>query len=200
MKPPAFLPILFAVLCLAGCATAPGTVDTITVPRLPAWRAPADASPVSAMQVQLEVMRLAPGVALATSDATFTRINREFAVELIAWTRAFVDAEEHTHAAGLHYTAESFDCDKFAKAFTLACELAAGRAGVRAQPLAARIFVHQAAPFGGVPAVPPPNDGHALVALDVDGAILIVEPQTGVFAELAQYPNATRVWRISIGG
>jgi hypothetical protein len=151
-----------------------------------------------------EVVRLAPGAPLNTSDAAFTRIDRAFAVELIAWTRAFIDAEEHTHAAGLHYTPESFDCDKFAKAFTLAVELAAGRAGVRAQPLAARIFVHQARAFGGVPAVSPPNDGHALVALAVDDGgktvILIVEPQSGVFAPLEQYPNAATVWRVTIGG
>ncbi len=186
---------------LVGCSTAGGSpAATITVPMLPAWRAPADASPVPWLQVLGEVGRLAPAAQFHTSDATFTRINHAFALELVAWTRAFISAEEHTHAAGLHYTSESFDCDKFAKAFTLAVELAAGRAGVRAQPLAARIFVRQSAAFGGIPAVPAPNDGHALVALATDAGIFVVEPQTGAVVALAQYPNRATVWRVSIGG
>lgn len=186
------------VLLVAGCAMSPGA--TITVPMLPVWREPANAAAIPAWQVMQEVTNLAPAAQLSTSDSTFTLIQRDYAVELVAWTRAFITAEEHSHAAGLHYTAESFDCDKFAKAFTLAVELAAGRAGVRAQPLAARIFVHQVAAFGGVPAVPPPGDGHALVALATDAGILVVEPQTGAVVPLAEYPNRATVWRVLIGG
>lgn len=198
MKVRVFLSLVCASLlgALQGCVAG----ESITLPRLPAWRAPANPAPVAWSEVTAAVRRLAPNAQLATSDAAFTRVNRQFAAEVIAWTRALVDVEEHTPGDGLHYTPESFDCDKFAKAFTLAVELAAGRAGVKAQPLAARIYVRQEAPFGGVPAARPPADGHALVALATDEGVLIVEPQTGECVPLEQYPNRATIWRVSIGG
>lgn len=182
---------------LAGCAT---STATIQLPRLPTWRAPLDPSPVTHAQIYAEVARHSlTGVPILTSDATFTRINHDFALALIAWTRAFLAAENAT-PTGIHWVPESFDCDKFAKALTLAIELAASRAGVRAQPLAVRIQVAQLEPFGGIPALPPEDPGHALVTLATDAGLLVVEPQTGAHTPLATYPNRRRIYRISIGG
>lgn len=197
MKVPLLLSVL-AGLCLAfvtGCSTTtPGA--TITLPMLPPWREPSDPSRVSGAEVFDGVVRLAPLATLQTSDNTFTRLNAAYASELIAWTRSFVWAEQSTQRAGLSYTPESFDCDKFAKAFTLAAEVAAARAKIHAQPLAFRIYVHQLAAFGGVPA----GGNHALVALVTDAGVLIVEPQTGQTAPLESYPNRAEIYRVTVGG
>lgn len=180
---------------MLGCAT----TGSVSLPALPAWRAPADSTPVTSGQLAAGVYQHAPGAQLILSDSQFVPLNAEFARELVAWTRSFLWVE-NKEAGGFAWTAESLDCDKFSKAFTLAVEVAASRAGVRAQPLALRIAVNQMAAFGGVPAMPPPNNGHSLVALVTDAGVLIVEPQSGVTAPLDQYPNRSYVWRIAIGG
>ncbi|HSV73448.1 MAG TPA: hypothetical protein VLH79_06790 [Chthonomonadales bacterium] len=191
------LVIASLVLLAAGCqATDTGRVS---VPALPAWRAPAQSGIVTWEQVAAGVQQHAPGAQLVTSDATFTALSADFARELVAWTRVFL-WHQNKEARGFRWTAESLDCDKFAKAFTLAAELAAARAGVHAQPLALRISVWQVSAFGGVPAMPAGQNGHALVALVTDAGILIVEPQSGTVATFADYPNRAEVWRVVIGG
>ena len=69
-------------------------------------------------------------------------------------------------------------------------------AGVRAQPLVARIDVQQAQPFGGIPAV----GAHSLNAVLTDRGIYVVEPQTRALAPLAAYPNRGQIFRVRIGG
>lgn len=189
--------VLFASLALCGCAT--NGNNKVTLPALPSWRAPANPAPLNAGVLAAGAAQYAPGAQLMLSDSQFVPINAEHARELIAWTRSFLWSI-NKEGAGFAWTAESLDCDKFAKAFTLAVELSAARAGVKAQPLALRISVNQRAAFGGVPAMPPWADGHALVALVTDAGILIVEPQSGHAAPLADYPNRAHVWRIAIGG
>lgn len=201
--------LLSSVLELSGCASVPGTNTAVSetptrnartywVEALPDWRTPADAAPVSQQQIFARVAEELPSAPVLLSDATFTRVNREFVGELIAWTRSFLVETNRASRDGTRtaYIPESFDCDKFAKAFSLAVEMSASRAGLKAQPLVARIFVNQAVAFGGVPA----GGGHALIAIATDGGIIVVEPQSGASIPWEQYPNRTSVWRITIGG
>jgi len=190
--------VISVAAAVSGCATGGGT-GSVALPSIPAWRAPASGATVGAGDVAIGAMQYAPGAQLVMSDARFTPLNEAFARALVTWTRAFLWTM-NKEGAGFAWTAESLDCDKFAKAFTLAVEIAASRAGVKAQPLALRISVNQREAFGGVPAMPPPADGHALVALVTDAGILVVEPQSGVIVPLAEYPNRAHVWRITIGG
>jgi hypothetical protein len=191
-----FLAVLsLAAGLLAGCASssassAAGNAKTYWIEALPEWQQPDRAQPILWPAVAAEVATLAPNAALLTSDAQFIRLNHAFALNVITWTRSFLAI---THRG---YVAESFDCDKFAKAFTLCVEMSAARAGVPEQPLAARIFVNQLEPFGGVPA----GGGHALVALYTDQGVIIVEPQSGAWCPLAAYPNRNNIWRVTIGG
>ncbi len=182
------------LLALVGCSTAPA--NTFTVPVIPAWVAPANSAPVSAFDVFTASHALAPSALLMTSDATYTRVNAKFADAAIAWTQRIV----RLHGRGFVWTAESLDCDKWAKAFSLVFEISAARAGVKAQPLVARIYVNQVHAFGGVPAMPAGANGHALIAIATDEGILVVEPQSGIKTPLTQYPNRDHIWRVSLGG
>jgi hypothetical protein len=194
MKNTAHLLAFVLALALGGCAIG----SSVALPVLPAWRTPQNQRAITWVEVANAVATYAPGAQLITSDSAYTVINATTAREIIDWTRRAMWVE-NKQGPGLAWTAEAFDCDKFAKLFTIFLEISAARAGVKAQPLACRISVLQNAAFGGVPAMPPPN-GHALVALATDAGILIVEPQSGEAIPLEQYPNRGSILRVSIGG
>jgi hypothetical protein len=163
---------------------------TVEVPRVPAWRAPLDGRTFTAMQVRQEIQRLTtPFTAIDTTDATFAPLSHEWFTEALDWSWHFAKA------TGLAYTPESFDCDKFSLALALAANIAAGRAGVKAQPLLARIHVNNLVPWAGV------RDGaHALNAAMTDRGLFVVEPQNRTTAPLADYPNRAQIFRVKLGG
>lgn len=182
--------LLIAVL-LSGCASGP----TITLPVPPKWVA-VGAQTFTASEVRAALAVSHPYAIVETSDSVFTEVDHEWLLAMVKWSDAFLRATGHT------YMPESFDCDKFAKAFTLGVEWVAGDADVKAQPLVARIFVAQDKAFGGVAAGP----SHALVGFRSNRGLFVLEPQGGHngtpitlrLAPLSDYPN--RIVRVKIGG
>lgn len=175
------------MLC-GGCASAPS--GAVTLPSIPKWQAPADARTFATGDVALYVAALAPGAQLITTDATFTPVSHEWLVAAAEWSWHFAKAR------GTSYTPESFDCDKFALGFAFAANLAASDAGVKAQPLVARIHVQQGEAFGGVGA----GGGHALNAFFSDRGLFVYEPQSRALVPFDQYPNRHAIFRVIIGG
>ena len=188
---PRALSLLFAAAVFSGCAS-----DGVTLPRMPAWKAPkVERAEFTGEEVRVHAGALAPGAAVDLSDSRFTIVNHETALALLAWTDSVY------FSTGQRYTPESFDCDKFAKAYTLAVEWCAARSGVKAQPLAARIYVEQRAAFARIPGSPTAT--HGAVGIRTDEGYFVIEPQPGSSARLrvaplADYPN--RIYQIKIGG
>lgn len=185
--------LLAFTLALAGC-TAPGA-NRVSVPVVPAWQAPTGPQTYTSADVLAECQRVAPFVPVDLTDATFTPLHHEWLVAAVDWAWQF------GQATGIAYTAESFDCDKFALGFAFAANIAASRAQVHAQPLLGRIFVQQSVTFGNVGA----GTGHALNAFLSDRApyLWVLEPQpSGAkrLVPLAEYPNRATIFRIRIGG
>jgi len=185
--------LLIFCLLLTGCVTS----QTITLPVPPKWVDPGFRTLTSA-EVRATLSVTQPAAIVDTSDGTFTVVDHEWLVAMVKWSDAFLRATGHT------YTAESFDCDKFAKAFTLGVEWVAGDAGVKAQPLVARIYVVQERTFANI--VGAANTAHALVGFRSNRGIFVLEPQGGTngtpvflrLAPLSEYPN--RIVRVKLGG
>lgn len=176
-----------------GCATT--GAGRVSVPVVPAWLPPANAASYTALDVTNHAAIYAPGAGVDLSDSTFTPLSHEWLLAAVDWAWSF------GKATGIAYTPESFDCDKFALSFSLAANVAASRAGVRAQPLLARIYVQQQTAFAGVAA----GGGHALNAFLSDRApyFWVLEPQPGGakrLVPLMEYPNRSAIFRIKIGG
>lgn len=184
---------LFCLL-LTGCATS----QTVTIPVPPKWVDPGEHSIFTSAEVRATLAITQPAALVETSDGTFTVVDHEWLLAMVAWSDTFLRVTGHV------YTPESFDCDKFAKAFTLGVEWAAGDAGVKAQPLVARIFVVQEKTFANI--VGAAGTAHALVGFRSNRGLFVLEPQGGrngtpVFlrlAPLSDYPN--RITRVKIGG
>jgi len=176
--------LLILSLAFFGCST-----TGITVPRVPAW-VPTAAPQVTQAQVIAECSRLAPFAVVETSDATFTPLAHAWIERAADWTWHFAKA------TGIVYTAESFDCDKFALGFALAANIASSRAGVKAQPLLARIHVLQTVAWGGAPA----GGAHAINGFLSERGIYVLDPQSRALVPLADYPNRAGIFRIKIGG
>ena len=181
---------LLPLLLLSGCTTSP----TITLPTPPKWVA-SNQSTFTASEVRSALAILAPYAVVETSDNTFTEVDHEWLMAMVRWSDAFLQATGH------RFTPESFDCDKFAVAFALGVNWVAGDAGVKAQPLVARVFVAQTKAFGNVPA----GGYHALIGFKSNKGIYILEPQGGqgtpVFlrlSPLSDYPN--QIIRVRLGG
>lgn len=177
--------LLLAIgVVLAGCST-------VSIPRLPAWRAPAETRIYTAQEIAAAMQRDLPGVRVDFSDARYTPVNHAWLEAMVAWAAAFL------RATGWTYTPESFDCEDFARAFALACNVSAGKAGVTAAPLVARISVLQRADFGGVRGSPTAR--HALIGFFSDRGLFVLEPQLdgGVhLVPFAAYPNA--LYKVSL--
>jgi hypothetical protein len=187
MPRPIFLSFLIVAVCLPACTAPTGRVQ---VPAVPTWIAPAGVPTYTAAQVLEQCAVLAPGAVVEISDASFTPLSHEWLQAACTWSWEF------SKATGIGFTQESFDCDKFALGFAFAANVAARKAGVRAQPLLARVHVQQLAPFGQVPA----GGGHALNGFLSDRGLFILEPQSRALVPLAEYPNRRAIFRILIGG
>jgi len=163
--------------------------DSIILPPLPVW--PAGKTPrfVQYSDVYNAVKSAAPAAALEVSDADFVQVPVDLLKPLIEWT------QRARLGLGFNYVPNSRDCDKFAKAFTLAFECCAARAGIKAQPLCARIYVKNLLPWANV------LDGtHALCGAATTAGMYIIEPQNGIFCRLEEYPNRGTVFKVTIGG
>jgi hypothetical protein len=184
---------LLLLVLLSGCATSP----TITLPAPPKWVEPRQPTFTSA-EVRSALAILAPYAVVETSDDTFTPVDHEWLLAMVRWSDLFLRTTGHT------YTPESFDCDKFAAAFALGVNWVAGDAGVKAQPLVARIFVAQTHSFANI--VGAAGSSHALIGFRSNRGLFVLEPQGGrdgtpVFlrlAPLSEYPN--RITRVKLGG
>lgn len=168
---------------MAGCSTG----STVRVPRLPEWRQTILRVDSAYVRVQSYALaRVFPDL----SDESFTTVSYAWLQKALPWSAEFL------HATGVAYVRESFDCDKFAKALSLAAEISASRAGVKAQPLVARIYVQQHVAWGGIPA----GGGHALVVVATDRGLFVVEPQTRTLVPFTSYPNREYITAVKIGG
>src|SRR6185436_13993923 len=88
----------------AGCASPAGSV---TLPRLPAWIAPADAREFSNAEVRAAALALVPGAIVNVGGQRYTRVSKRWLDAYLAWCWS-AGAE-----AGVTYTPESFDCKGF---------------------------------------------------------------------------------------
>ena len=164
--------LVFALLLslLAGCQT-----GGVTLPPLPAW-VPVNHPDIPAVVVANEARRLVPGIAVSYSDATYTLVAKEWLDAYLTWTW------QAAKAAGVDYTAESFDCEDFALGFHFFASRAAGKAKLKASPLIGRIVVAQS-----------PTTRHELIVCATTSGIFVVEPQpdAGPFRTwaLGAYPH-----------
>lgn len=188
-----FLAILATAVALTGMAGCAGTAPATLAP-LPVWRAAS--ATVEQFDVIDAVAKIAPTARVDTSDAKFSPVSHEWAMQLVAWSHNAVQALSVRTDSGRLYAVDTFDCDKFAKAFSLAAELSAGRKMSGAQVLVGRIFVEQRHPFGGVSA----GGYHALNFFVSERGVYVVEPQTAKTSPLSEYPNKQFVYSVKIGG
>lgn len=175
--------LICSIMLLAGCESP----DYVKVPRLPAWEETGVS--YSADEVMRYTAQVA-GVVPQLSDRTYTPMTDAWVDKMLTWTWHF------SHATHIEYTPESFDCDKFAKAVSLAAEVACARAGVLQQPIVARVYVHQRKAWGGIGA----GGKHALNAVFTETGVWIIEPQTRRKTPLEHYPNKNGIYAIKIGG
>lgn len=166
-----FVAFVLLALSLAGCATQTGTVS---VPVLPAWIAPADATSFPALRVVAEIRQRVPGCVVNYSDTTYTLVAKQ-------WLDEYLDWEWNTaKLTGITYMPESFDCDKFSLGFSFFVYVAASRTGQHTSPLVARLVVQYDA-----------TSRHELCGVATDQGLFVVEPQpaAGPFrvTPLAQY-------------
>lgn len=161
--------------------------NDIVLRRLPVWRDTGTRySNLDVIQQDTALFGVPPII----SDAVFTDVPEEWLTEALAWVPGFL------RATGLHYVAQSFDCDKYAKALTLAAEIACARAQVPAAPRLGRLAVRQNVAWGGVAA----GGGHAVNSVKTPTRRLVVEPQSGTVTDFATYPNRTTIFRHLLGG
>lgn len=180
-----------SAICYLLCAiTALVAACTTPAARIPAWIAPAHARTYTASEVIIACGQLAPAADVETVDATFTPVAHTWLEQTLRAMPAIM------RSLDIAPTPESFDCDKFALGFSFACNLAAMRAGVKAQPLCARIGVVQLRDFAGLQR----GGNHGLNALLTDRGLYILEPQTLTLVPFAEYPNRETIFRIRFGG
>lgn len=87
----------------------------------------------------------------------------------------------------------SRDCDDYAFNFKTWVQFNyANTYNIDAAVPIAVIFVRQVHEFGGVPA----GGGHALIGVATNNGVLIYEPQSGVYTDLKNYPNAEYIYYI----
>jgi hypothetical protein len=148
------------MLALASLVGACASSNGVTLPPLPPWQTPNGATALPSTYIVAETRAKLPGVIVNYADNTYTVVS-------YAWLDAFIDWTWHAaKAAGISYTPESFDCDNFTDLFVEIASLAAAKAGIRSQPLVARVLVQLDA-----------NTRHELAGVVTDRGVFIVEPQ-----------------------
>jgi hypothetical protein len=80
---------------------------------------------------------------------------------------------------------ETFDCDNYAMMYKSLMSAAAYKAGEKTEPAAILLLVEQRNAFGGIPS----GSLHLCVLIMTNQGWFVVEPQTGKFDKLENYPN-----------
>ncbi len=148
--------ILACAALLSGCASRSG----LTIPPLPAWPTTAQSEKIPAFRVAVESRLQVPEAHVSYADNTYTVVPHTWLVEYLDWTTRVA------WLADMKYTAESWDCDDFARGFELMASRAAAKARVVAAPLVARVVVED-----------PVLGNHELNGVVTDRGRFIVEPQ-----------------------
>lgn len=85
-----------------------------------------------------------------------------------------------------HRVAENMDCDNYSMLYKSMMSVAAYKSGATSEPAAALVVVNQVHEFGDIPAT---GGLHMLVFIITSRGWFMVEPQTGEFVNLQDYPN-----------
>ena len=84
---------------------------------------------------------------------------------------------------------ETADCDNYAMLYKSLMSAAAYKAGEKTEPAVLLMLVNQQQPFGGIPA----GGSHLCIMVMTSRGWFVVEPQTGQFDEMRNYPNQSTV-------
>jgi hypothetical protein len=120
------------------------------------------------------------------ADRTYQILDHRSAMELVDWM-----AEFYWSTPALRYKPEAYDCDNFARTFTVMADLA-GAEFFDGQILVVRLYVNQKTRWGGVPS----GGQHALVAIRTTKGWQVYEPQGRSVTCAEKYPNRNWVWKI----
>ena len=85
---------------------------------------------------------------------------------------------------------EALDCDNFSMMYKSMMSVAAYKSGGTHEPAVVLVKVHQVNEFGGIPGT---GGLHLLVMVMTNRGWFIMEPQTGQFVKLEEYPNQQHV-------
>lgn len=117
-----------------------------------------------------------------------------YSVVHAGWMKSFVKwFEKELKVLGLTYQDESWDCDDYSVALNAFVDLALLRNKSHPPPqLVGRLVVYQDRRWAGVRA----GGVHELVIVRTERGWLVVEPQSGEFGKLDDYPNRESVKEI----
>ena len=119
------------------------------------------------------------------TDAQYVRVKHDYFLEFNKW---FMTATKRSYKD----LGDGYDCDNFAHLYKSLMSTASYKNSSKREVLAGVIFVTQRKDFGGIPAG---KYNHALNLVGTDKGWFVIEPQTGKFCELKDYPNSI-MWYI----
>lgn len=119
------------------------------------------------------------------TDAQYVRVKHDYFLEFNKW---FMAATKRSYKD----LGDGYDCDNFAHLYKSLMSTASYKNNSKREVLAGVIFVTQRKDFGGVSAG---QYNHALNLVGTDKGWFVIEPQTGKFCELKDYPNSI-MWYI----
>ena len=101
----------------------------------------------------------------------------------------FQDMLYENNMQALGGNGETADCDNYAMLYKSLMSAAAYKSGDKTEPAVLLMLVQQRESFGGVPA----GGAHLCIMVMTNQGWFVVEPQTGQFDELKNYPNQSTV-------
>ena len=125
-------------------------------------------------------------VRMVMLDTAYARVDYRWFIQFNNW---FKDMLFHNGLMSLGGHPETFDCDNYAMLYKSLMSVAAYKAKETVEPAVATVLVENRNGFGGVPA----GGLHMVVLVMTSKQWFIVEPQTGKFIELNNYPNQQHV-------
>lgn len=132
---------------------------------------------------QIQVPR---DVRMVMLDGKYASVDYHWFLRYNNW---FSDMLFHNGLMSLGGHPENFDCDNYAMLYKSLMSVAAYKAKETVEPAVATVFVENRHAFGGVPA----GGLHMVVLVMTSREWYIVEPQTGEYIELHNYPNQQHV-------
>ena len=146
--------------------------------------------PLSIDEIRIELLNAFPGIKphdIQLADLQYQPVEYEDFLRLADWVGDF-----YADNPQLHYTAEGYDCDNFARTFVVIADLASPER-FRGQLAMMRLYVEQRNAWGGVPAS---TGTHALIAFRHGDGWSLYEPQSREVVRVADYPNQPHVRRV----